>query len=211
MLCRLLNVRLPRKNALEVKCGAYRGIAVYLNLLTFKNMLKRAQKRAYGHCSKQGGKLFFCAWDNAISIHAGRVASDIGVAAFDNRTAYSESPLLMRGKCTPDTAVSLFDCSYMITRHDAFVKRKNSPERLTETPPDCLHAKDRQPCRVIIIPHSEEGVNTGMPLRGSKIDSKRFLWGGVVNTPLRARNALESIFGRYGLHQSLKSFFCVCV
>lgn len=204
-------MRPPRKNALEVKYGAYRGIAVYLNLLTFKNMLKRAQKRAYGHCSKQGGKLFFCAWDNAISIHAGLAASDIGVAAFDNRTAYSESPLLMRGKCTPDTAVSLFDCSYMIAHHDAFVKRKNSPERLTETLPDCLHAKDRQPCRAIIIPHSEKGVNTGMPLRGSKIDSKRFLWGGAVNTPLRARNALESIFGRYGLHQSLKSFFCVCV
>nr|DAT79748.1 MAG TPA: protein of unknown function (DUF4618) [Caudoviricetes sp.] len=87
-------------------------------------MLKRAQKRAYGHCSKQDGKLFFCAWDNAISIHAGLAASDIGVAAFDNRTAYSEPPLLTRGKCTPDTAVSLFDCSYMITRHDAFVKRK---------------------------------------------------------------------------------------
>ena len=85
-------------------------------------MLKRAQKRAYGHCSKQGGKLFFCAGN--VSIHAGLAASDIGVAAFDNRTAYSESPLLMRGKCTPDTAVSLFDCFYMITRHDAFVKRK---------------------------------------------------------------------------------------
>ena len=76
---------------------------------------------------KQGSKLFFCAKANAddfISIHAGLAASDIGVAAFDNRTAYSEPPLLTRGKCTPDTAVSLFDCSYMITHHDAFVKRK---------------------------------------------------------------------------------------
>nr|DAH59721.1 MAG TPA: hypothetical protein [Caudoviricetes sp.] len=27
MLCRLVNVRLPRKNALKVKRGAYRGIA----------------------------------------------------------------------------------------------------------------------------------------------------------------------------------------
>lgn len=115
-------MRLPRKNALEAKCGAYRGIAVYLNLLTSKNMLKRAQKRAYGHCSKQGGKLFFCAGN--VSIHAGLAASDIGVAAFDNRTAYSEPPPLMRGKCTPDTVVSLFDCLYMIARHDAFVKRK---------------------------------------------------------------------------------------
>nr|DAH59722.1 MAG TPA: protein of unknown function (DUF4618) [Caudoviricetes sp.] len=76
-------------------------------------MLKRAQKRAYGHCLKQGSKLFFCAKanvDDFISIHAGLAASDIGVAAFDNRTAYSEPPLLTRGKCTPDTAVSLFDC-----------------------------------------------------------------------------------------------------
>lgn len=207
MLCRLVNVRLPRKNVLEVKCGAYRGIAVHLHLLTSKNMLKRAQKRAYGHCLKQGGKLFFCARDNAISIHAGLAASDIGVAAFDNRTAYSEPPLLTRGKCKPDTAVSLFDCSYMITHHDAFGKHKNSPERLTGTPPDCLHAKDRQPCRVMIIPHSGKGVNTGMPLRGSKIDSKRFLWGGVVNTPLRAENALKSILGRYSLYQRFERSF----
>lgn len=134
--------------------------------------------------------------------------------------------LLSNAKKKPKVAALDFSCQEMspmglvITRVATLiiislscdiVKHKNSPERLTETPPDCPHAKDRQPCRVMIIPHSQEGVNTGMPLRGSKIDSERFLWGGVVNTQLWAENALESIFGRYGLHQSLKSFFCVCV
>lgn len=120
--------------------------------------------------------------------------------------------LLSNAKKKPKVAALDFSCQEMnptglvITRVATLiivslscdvVKHKNSPERLTETPPDCLYAKDRQPCRVMIIPHSQEGVNTGMPLRGSKIDSERFLWGEAVNTPLRAKNALESILGRY--------------
>ena len=59
----------------------------------------------------------------------------------------------------------------------------------------------------MIISHVEQGVNTGMPLRGSKIDSKRFLWTGLVNVPLSVENALESILGRYSLYQRFERGF----
>ena len=57
----VLEELLPRKNALEAKCGAYRGIVAYANLLTSKNMLKRAQKREYGQMNvelENDSKLF---------------------------------------------------------------------------------------------------------------------------------------------------------
>ena len=130
--------------------------------------------------------------------------------------------LLSNAKKKPKVAALDFSCQEMnpmglvITRVATLiiislscdiVKHKNSPERLTETPPDCLHAKDRQPCRVMIIPHSEEGVNTGMPLRGSKIDSKRFSWGGAELHHLGWGNALESILGRYS---AIRVYSLVC-